>query len=69
MTNDAEREAREAELLKLSNAEADEALRRQSIADAITYQEKQPAIEKRRRAQGAANTPEAWAKRNDFDPF
>jgi hypothetical protein len=42
---------------------------KRSLAAAIAYDETKPSIEKRRRAQAAANTPEAWAKRNDWDPF
>ncbi len=69
MTPDEERKQREAEQLKQSNAEADAALRKRSIAAAIANDETKPSIEKRRRAQAMANTPEAWAKRNDTDPF
>ena len=42
---------------------------KRSLAAAIAYDETKPSIEKRRRAQAMANTPEAWAKRNDFDVF
>jgi len=42
---------------------------RRSLAAAIAYDETKPSIEKRRRAQAMANTPEAWAERNDTDPF
>jgi hypothetical protein len=58
----------EAEKLKQWNAAAAEAQKEQSIRDAIAYGLRKPKIEKRRRDQAAANTPEAWAKRNDFDP-
>lgn len=67
MTPEDERKRREAEQQKLFNAEADAALRKRSIAAAIAYDETKPSIEKRRRAQALANTPEAWARRNDFD--
>jgi hypothetical protein len=40
---------------------------KRSLAAAIAYDETKPSIEKRRRAQAMANTPEAWAERNDFD--
>jgi len=69
MTPDEERNQREAEQLKQSNAEADAAQHRRALAAAIAYDETKPSIEKRRRAQALANTPEAWATRNEIDPF
>ena len=69
MTEEAERKQREAEQLRQSNAEADAKLRERSIAAAIIHEQTKPIREKRRRAQAQANTPEAWAKRSDFDVF
>ena len=69
MTDDAKQKQREAGQLKRSNAEADAAQRARSIAAAIAYEQKKPHVERLRRSQAIANTPEAWAARNDFDPF
>ena len=69
MTDENERKRREAEQLKQSNAEADADQHRRSIEAAKAHDETKPSREKRLRAQQQANTPEAWAKRNEIDPF
>lgn len=62
-----QREAAAAEQKRL-NAEYQMAQDKRSIAAAIAYDVTKPSIEKHRRAQAAANTPEAMAKRYG-DPF
>ena len=54
---------------KLIDAEYQKDQDKRSLAAAIAYDETKPSREKHRRAQAAANTPEAWAERNDFDVF
>jgi hypothetical protein len=71
MTPDEERKRREAAIAyqKQLDANYQMAQDKRSIAAAIAYDVTKPSIERRRRAQAAANTPEAWAERNDFDVF
>ena len=59
----------DAKQLKRSNAEADALQHKQALAAAIAYGDKAPVIEKRRRAQAEANTPEAIKARNGWDVF